>query len=59
MPQLTLHRRALILDPDREWYEPYWVPESALIEAMATGDASSGVWRGFLWIRRPAAQTPP
>jgi hypothetical protein len=47
-------RRALILDPDRDWYEPYWVPEAALIEAMATRDSSAGPWRGFLWIRRPA-----
>jgi len=28
-------RRVLIFDVDREWYEPYWVPDRALLKAMA------------------------
>lgn len=28
-------RRVLILDVDRDWYEPYWVPDRALLEAMS------------------------
>jgi len=28
-------KRVLIFDVDREWYEPYWVPDEALLKAMA------------------------
>jgi len=28
-------RRVLILDVDRKWYEPYWVPDHMLFEAMS------------------------
>ncbi len=28
--------RVLILDPDKDWYEPYWVPTRKLFEAMGT-----------------------
>jgi hypothetical protein len=28
-------KRALIFDVDREWYEPYWVPDEELLRAMA------------------------
>jgi hypothetical protein len=27
-------KRVLILDPDREWYEPYWVSEEVFFEGM-------------------------
>ena len=54
--------RALVLDPDRRWYEPYWVPLDALLEAMATRDptvASAEVggrgWRGFVHVRTRGA----
>jgi len=28
-------RRVLIMDVDREWYEPYWVDDARLLEAMS------------------------
>jgi len=31
----------LVLDVDREWYEPYWVPEAKLFDAMATKEADA------------------
>jgi hypothetical protein len=43
-------RRILLLDPDRQWYEPYWVPEEMLLRAMATEDSASGQLRGLLYI---------
>lgn len=36
--------RVLILDPDKDWYEPYWVPASKLLDAM-------GKNRGYLKIQ--------
>lgn len=42
-------QRVLILDVDREWFEPYWVPVEKLIGAM-TKDPKQD--RGFLWISR-------
>jgi hypothetical protein len=44
-------RRALILDPDREYYEPYWVSEEQLIRSMATRDSVSGKTRGLIHIK--------
>ncbi len=41
----------LILDVDREWYEPYWVSDRDLLEAMATKDSETGKMRGYLYIR--------
>ena len=35
-------RRVLIFDVDREWYEPYWVPDRALLKAMAHPTAAFG-----------------
>lgn len=46
--------RVLILDVDRQWYEPYWVPEAQLLDAMNTKDEGSGKTRGFIRIRLPA-----
>jgi hypothetical protein len=43
-------RRVLILDPDRQWYEPYWVSEETFIKAMATQDGDAGRKRGFVWV---------
>ena len=43
--------RALILDPDRRWYEPYWVTIPTLVEGMATRDPVNGQSRGYLWVR--------
>jgi len=43
--------RALILDPDRRWYEPYWVSLETLIAGMATKDLVSGKNRGLVRVR--------
>jgi hypothetical protein len=45
-------RRVLIMDPDRQWYEPYWVSEDTLLKGMATQDGdNSGRFRGYLWVK--------
>lgn len=45
-------RRVLILDPDRKWYEPYWVSEEIFLKGMVTKDKHSGnEWRGYVWIK--------
>jgi hypothetical protein len=43
-------RRVLILDPDRDWYEPYWVPDEVVLAGMATRDPVSGEPRGYLQV---------
>lgn len=35
------NKLVLILDVDRDWYEPYWIPEDKLFEAMATKEADA------------------
>lgn len=47
----ALHHKVLVLDPDREWYEPYWVSEDTLLAGMNTEDRSSGRHRGYVWIK--------
>lgn len=42
--------RVLIFDPDREDYEPYWIPMETLAAAMATLDKSSNQNRGYVII---------
>jgi hypothetical protein len=42
--------RVLILDPDREYYEPYWVGFAQLMNGMNTFDSDSGKNRGLIWI---------
>lgn len=44
-------KRVLILDPDRQWHQPYWVSEDLLLKAMATKDSSGKHYRGYLWIK--------
>jgi hypothetical protein len=44
-------KRVLILDPDRKWYEPYWVKEATFLKGMATLDPDSKRNRGFIWIK--------
>jgi hypothetical protein len=44
-------KRVLIMDPDRELFEPYWIPEDLLFKSMATKDSSGLVYRGFIVIR--------
>lgn len=58
------HHRVLVMDPDREWYEPYWVSEETLMSGLSTIDAGAHAFRGFVFIRlnqTPAAMpaTPP
>ncbi|MFA6029431.1 MAG: phytochelatin synthase family protein [Elusimicrobiota bacterium] len=45
-------RRVLILDVDRDWYEPYWVPERRLVEAMARRTREFGCG-GWIRLRAP------
>lgn len=42
--------RALILDTDKKWYEPYWVSVPVLWEAMRTKDSEQDQLRGYLRI---------
>ncbi len=44
--------RALVMDVDRQWYEPYWVSAKVLLDAMATQDSESKRNRGYVWIHR-------
>lgn len=46
-------KRVLILDPDREWYEPYWVSEETFIKGMNTKDNRAGdKFRGLVWVQK-------
>lgn len=51
-------KRVLILDPDRQWYEPYWVSEKTFIRGMSTRDPQSSKTRGMVWIQLAAPETP-
>ncbi len=43
--------RVLIMDPDRELYEPFWVSSSKLLHAMTGTDSDSKRSRGYLIVR--------
>ena len=43
-------KRVLIMDPDRELFEPYWVPESLLLKSMETRDFDERKNRGFIIV---------
>lgn len=45
------NQRVLVLDPDRKWYEPYWVSLDTFIQGMSTTDKVSGKNRGLIWIQ--------
>jgi hypothetical protein len=45
------HERALVFDPDRDWYEPYWVSLDTLVAGMAKVDPDTGNPRGYIWVR--------
>ena len=53
--------QVLIMDVDREWYIPYWTPDTKLLQAMlrppptVTGRLA-GQKGGFLWIRPASSQ---
>jgi len=44
--------RVLLFDPDRRWYEPYWVSVETLLRGMATRDAEGVRARGYLRVVR-------
>jgi hypothetical protein len=46
----SARRRVLVMEPDREWYEPYWVSDERLLGAMATIDGETGLSRGYVKI---------
>jgi hypothetical protein len=43
------HKRVLIFDVDRKWYEPYWVPDDAVLKAMSVKTAAFG-YGGYVVI---------
>jgi hypothetical protein len=45
-------RRVLLFDPDRRWYEPYWVPDEVLLAALRTQDPDAQRPRGLLRLVR-------
>lgn len=44
-------KRVLILDTDRQYYEPYWVPVEVFMKAMNEVDAGAKKARGLIVIR--------
>jgi hypothetical protein len=44
--------RVLVLDVDRDWFEPYWTPVDRLVAGMATVSHIDGERRGYLRITR-------
>lgn len=52
-----IQNKVLILDPDREYYEPYWVTVDTFIEGMSTQDRSAQKTRGYLVIETEPAPT--
>lgn len=42
--------RLLVLDVDRSWYEPYWVPVEVMLTAMASLSRKDGTPRGYLKV---------
>ena len=45
------HQRVLVLDPDRQWYEPYWIPDTIALAGMATRDSVTREPRGYLYVK--------
>ncbi len=44
--------RVLVLDVDREWYQPYWVSSETLMKGLNAVDSSTKKSRGLLRISR-------
>ena len=44
-------KRVLILDPDREWYEPYWIASETLLQGMQSKENSGGQARGYFRVQ--------
>ncbi|MEO5971278.1 MAG: phytochelatin synthase family protein [Bdellovibrionia bacterium] len=49
-------KKVLVLDPDREWYEPYWISEETFLKGMATIDLTQLKHRGYIIISLPERQ---
>lgn len=47
----AVSKKVLILDPDRDWYEPYWVSEKRFVEGLNTKDSENEKYRGLLLIK--------
>jgi hypothetical protein len=43
-------KRVLIFDPDREWYEPYWVPEEVFLTGISNSKADSIKAGGYIRV---------
>lgn len=43
-------KRVLVMDPDRELFEPYWVSEHRLLKGMETVDSDAHKNRGFVIV---------
>jgi hypothetical protein len=43
--------RVLVMDPDREYYEPYWVSVDTFLKGMATKDSEGKTFRGYLVVQ--------
>ena len=43
-------KSVLVMDPDREYYEPYWVSEATFIKGLNTLDKESSKTRGIVWL---------
>lgn len=44
----AVNERVLVLDVDRKWVEPYWVPDRLFLKAMVKWDPAKKKHRGFL-----------
>lgn len=44
-------QKVLVMDPDREYYEPYWVSVDTFISGMATLDKGAKNYRGYIMVR--------
>lgn len=42
--------RVLIMDPDRDYYEPYWVSEATFFDGMGTKDSGGKMFRGYVYV---------
>jgi hypothetical protein len=43
-------KRVLIMDPDRTYYEPYWVSTETFLKGLTTGDKAANVNRGIVYV---------
>lgn len=44
-------KRALVMDPDRAWYVPYWTSDARLLEAMLKPDRADPEGSGLIRVR--------